>query len=188
MKATRKLLWPASLCLFSVLCAVACAGGPPPQGEPSVAVRVLNRSEIKSRWGAISSANPFLEPRGLIKGQPDEFIVIEVDFFLPARSSLSFDASAEGADGQTVAWMKDAAAFFDYWSVWDTMGDSSKRAATIQSDYLRGKAFAYPSGNHRYFLVLVGKNPLPRPATIRVAAQMENLGRSWELPLPEHGR
>jgi hypothetical protein len=148
-----------------------------------VAVRVLDRSEIKSRWGSVASANPFLEPRGLIKGQSDEFVVIEVDFFLSARSSLSIDAYAEGADGQTVAWMKDAAAFSDYWFVWDTMGDSSKRAAKIQSDYLRMKTFSYPRGNHRFYVVLIGKNPLPRPATIRVAVQMADGTHNWDLPL-----
>lgn len=185
MKDIRKFALLALILPFFGLCAVACAGGPPPQGEPSAEVRVLDRSEIKSSWGSRPTVNPFLEPTGLIQGQPNEFVVIEVKFSLPSRSAFGVDAYAEGADGQEIAWMKDAGEFSDYWSVWEKMGNSSQRGSKIESYYLPGKTFTYPRGTYRYLVALVGKNPLPRPATIRVVVRMTDGIHNWDFPLAD---
>ncbi len=175
------------LCLIGIsLSAFACASLPPPDSAPTVSARLLSKAEIKNSWGNLPSTNPFLEPSGMVKGQPDEFVVLQLDFSLPSRMAVNISASVESPDFRQLAWLKDASDFEAYWVLWESMGNAGEREAKLGRKYLPGSRYTYPRGTYSYLVVVMGENPMPRPATIKVQAIIPGIEpKAWTFPLPE---
>lgn len=173
MKVPRH--WNTSLLIALLpLVVLGCATAPASEpSSPSASVKLLSKAEIKDACGVSASVNPFLAPSGMIKGQPDEFVVLDIELALPSRMEVEVTASAETSEGKQVAYMKDATSLSEYWVIWEPMGSANTRQDKIENYCLPASNYTYSKGLRHYFVVLVGKNPLPRPSIAKVQVTIQ---------------
>jgi hypothetical protein len=160
-----------------------------PLAKPGASIQVLDRNAVKSYFGPNPSTDPFIEPAGLLQGQKSEFVVIELRLNLVAKARVTLFATAETPDGATVAQLLDAEGMLAYWAGWPGLGGHTgeeSRGKKIDDYCIPSPSFIASKGASRYIAVLVGKNPLPRPATVRIHALVEGLEpQLLVLPLAE---
>jgi hypothetical protein len=147
-----------------------CTSLPPP-AEPKATVGLLGPSEVASpRFGALSESNPYLARTPLIGKPKEEFIVLQIDIALPANTQVSVAASALSGDGHIAAEVMSAEKLVTYGAAWiNNLADSKTRERRIRSTYLPAQMFDAKAGTSTYYLVLMGKYPIPRPCSILCA-------------------
>ncbi|HWR12715.1 MAG TPA: hypothetical protein VN445_12900 [Rectinemataceae bacterium] len=125
-----------------------------------------------SRYGQSYESNPYLEPKTLLRGKLNEFFIAKLSFNLREESRISIIADAIALDGTKAATAYDQDGFRDYWTF--VSGDStegknfSKKMNTIAQTCVYSMQFTQKAGQNTMFLPMVGKNPIPRPATIYI--------------------
>jgi hypothetical protein len=170
-------------CLLTVIFAVGlsfagCAGAPEGASGsgPAVTCRLLPKTDIWS-YGSTWASNPFLAPSALIKGTPDEFAVFRIVLTLPEAGRVGIQGSVQDAAGNTVARLFDLDEMRRYWSDWGDSTDRSSRdrLGMLEQWYVPSLDFAAHKGRSQLVFVMMGKNPLPRPATAMVSISLNNV-------------
>lgn len=172
------------------LASVGCITPPLPT-EVSISARLLPRAAILSRYGKKAGENPFIEPSGIFMGQREEFAVVELGISLPAKSTLSIAAQLDGSEGPG-AELKLREDFHLYWSTYEDIEGGYLRSSKIDSACPISAQFDSSAGTRTYYLVFVGKNPIPRPAEISVQVVIKGQPmKAFTIPLtnpvPEKG-
>lgn len=148
--------------------------------------RLLDKSAIKLDYGTKWTDNPYLEPAGIVTGQKQEFAIIELRFALPSPRQVSISASLEDQNGQSVADFYNRDALHHFWATWDELGNSSARDAKIDNACLDSTSIRVPKWNKSYYVVFIGKNPIPRPAVAKIQVQIEGEDtREFRFELPD---
>jgi hypothetical protein len=165
--------------------AAACASGP--QGTtPEVSCALLSSWDLGS-YGSSYVSNPFMAPTSLLKGAPDEFVPLGLTLSLPEAATVNIDASVRNETGDVVARLYTLPEMEQYWSNWGDATDrtSRDRLQTLDRWYIPGAQIAAHKGRTEYVMVLMGKKPLPRPASVMVAVSI-NAGdpQMFTFPLP----
>lgn len=172
------------LAVTMALC-FSCASAPAIT-EASVSVRMPSDAELKSAYGYNFEVNPYLEPSSIIRGKPDEFIVLRIDLSLPAPAHVDVSARIVAPDGTVVAQPKDPEQMRLYWDMWEGKDvDKTKRFTVLDRSYLPSFSLEARAGKTTYYVVLMGKNPLTRPGRVEASllvAGMEPCLFSAELP------
>jgi len=115
-------------------------------------------------------------PGGLLMGYPHEFVVLKIAINAISQTDIMVDQiAAIGTDGKPVARYYDLPEFCDYLSGWASLSKILPQNLEIAKDtYLPGPDFQTRKGQRTYYAVLIGKNPLPRPFTIKVSLGFNN--------------
>lgn len=171
MKITSKVVL-ISLCIASVW---SCASAPEAI-QPYASIRVMTVDELQSAYGYSFEVNPYLEPSALIRGKPYEFSVLRIEISTSGSAAAVLSASVVGADGTVLASAKDLEQMKLFWDMWEGSDpNKGRRLTSLERSYLPGYSFEQKPGRRVYYLVLMGKNPLPRPATIEATLLVEGL-------------
>jgi hypothetical protein len=183
MKASHVcIIGCASLVLLFAL--VGCASSPPITSS-SASLSFASPQELRASYGYNYLTNPYLEPVSLLRGKKNEFIVLKIDLELAVPARVKFYASALSPDGKEVAELKNIELFQLYWDMQAEGEGSGRRAPNLQRSYLPGFEFTARKGRNTYYAVLIGANPIPRPAT--VSAELNVVGLDsivFEAELP----
>jgi len=124
-----------------------------------------------------------MEPDGIFMGQREEFAVVELVINLPARSTVSLGAQLDGPEGPG-AELKLREDFHSYWSTYEDIDGAYLRSSKIDVACPISSQFDSPAGKRTYYLVFVGKNPIPRPAVISVQVVVKGQPmESFTIPL-----
>ena len=150
--------------------------------EP-LTITLVDKAAIKSAYGVRFATNPYLEPYGLFTGQKNEFVVVEARFNLPDPHVVLFDAAVYGPDETVLATLYDRAAMHRFWADWEGLANPETRKSAIDNACMPAARYAVPKGKRRYFLVCVGLNPLPRPASVRGSVVFDD-GRRVDFDFP----
>ena len=185
---TRKIGFAiASIAILMLV--TSCASSPSSvssEGAPAVSVRLLSGEEIKSAFGKNYETNPYMPYKGLISGAKEEFIVLKVEVPMTQNGAVSVFCSALGPDGKEVATQRDIREMENYWYPigGKTEVNIEKRISMLRRSYMRSNPYAAKAGKSSFIVVLIGKNPLPRPAKVEVqvmAAGLESASFSFDL-------
>jgi hypothetical protein len=150
-----------------------------------VSLRLVSADEIIRSYGPSPNSNPYLSPSSLVLGKPNEFVVMEVRFRAGMMGKAHFDAVLATA-GTTDAVLMTKEAMVDFWTLWQNGEQNmSRRFAIIESSYMRSQDFSLVNAP-RFWAVIRGKNPLPRPAEIKATISIDGKEPfSISIPLPE---
>jgi len=109
-----------------------------------------------------------------------------MDLELPSKTDVDFTAYVQDSTGKKTAEYKDLESMRFFWSYWETDREKdNQRSLTLTQTYAPRQFFTARRGRSSYYIVLMGKNPLPRPATIFAqvnVAGLELMTFEWELP------
>ncbi len=145
-----------------------------PEYNPSLPQVIMARAESAdfSRYGQSFESNPYLEPKTLLRGKLNEFFIVKLSLNLREESRIAIIAEAFAPDGTKVANSYDQDGFKDFWTF---AGGSNaegknfnKQMNTIAQTCVPSMQFIQKAGQRTMFLPMVGKNPIPRPATIYI--------------------
>jgi hypothetical protein len=181
----RFMCLPAAILGVAVFMA-SCATEPPGTGTTGVSCTLLNWLDLGS-YGANYTTNPFLAPTSMLKGTPDEFVALDLMLSLPDSATVNLDGAVRSDSGDLVARMNDLPQMRDYWDNWGDRTDKTSRTRldTLNRWCMPSSQFVAHKGRTEYVIVLMGKNPLPRPASVVVSVSL-NAGdpQTFTFPLP----
>jgi hypothetical protein len=156
----------AFLGIALLLSLAACATAPKGM-EDSVHIVIVPKEELKAKFGSNFRTNPFLAPSTVMMGEPVEFVVLRVEVNASRKADLLVNASINGAEGQEMAKASSLNEMTEFWRMWqDDDVTMDKRQSTLESCYLRDAHIAVKPGRDAYYLVLMGKKPIPRPSAV----------------------
>jgi len=167
------------------MAAVGCAttGG---AALAPVTCRLLSPAEVAT-YAPSRPINPFIAHGSFILKSPDEFVVLDLALNLPEQARVSVAASVNDEVGTPVAALWTRTQMHMYW---DHMQDITDRDDRIRQDtldryYPPASDFNARRGRTEWILVLVGKNPVPRPATVQVSVSLNGAeAQMFSFPLP----
>ncbi|HEY9054098.1 MAG TPA: hypothetical protein VIO60_04695, partial [Rectinemataceae bacterium] len=146
-----------------------------PQYDPSLPqVSIVRATESDIRqFGKISSENPYIEPRTLLRGKTDEFFILRIDFNLPENAEITIVAKAEAPAGKKPAKAYSAPEFRDFWNariIKDNENDAlnQRKYTSIDRSCVPSFDFRQKAGRGSAFLPFASENPMPRPMLFRV--------------------
>ena len=131
--------------------------------------------------------NPFIAPNTMLKGRPNEFVVLRLDVTVAQPSELSIAANVKSEDGVSQAQLYSLNEMQSYWSDWGDQSDysSRERLSTLNRYYLPKLDFVAHAGQRYYLFILVGKYPIKRPATVSASVTVgSSQPQYFEVPLP----
>lgn len=173
----------ASLCAL----AISCSSVPPPGTQPQVSIHLLQSSDLW-QYGSDAETNPFIAPNTMLKGRPNEFVVLRLDVSLAKPTELSIAADVRSADGISQATLYNLSDMQSYWSDWGDQSSysSRQRANTLARYYVPKIDFVAPAGTRYYIFMLVGKYPIKRPAAVSASVIIGSSSQPqyFEVPLP----
>lgn len=145
----------------------ACATARLPITENTATLSLLDSGSVSSKYGNTFSINPFIAPKG-IRGEPYEFIIIELNTGFLSASRVELELSVKDASANEVASLWDKNDFIDMWKGYLTNeANMLKREERIKDYMVPGYIFQVPRGRDTYVIPLIGKRPIPRPYTIK---------------------
>ena len=170
--------------LFSLL--FSCVSAPKIL-EPSIRLSVASIDELKAKFGYTYKTNPYLEPVSSFAGKKNEFVVLRIELNLIKASRLVAKATIVSSDrGKELARVYDMERFKLYWDMQAEGPKDSIRESNIQRSYLPWLSFNAKSGSSIYYLVLVGPNPIDRPAKLSAQLFVEGLNpQVLDIDLPQ---
>jgi hypothetical protein len=184
----KSFCFVAVILLAAGLSITGCASAPAERSgsSPAISCRLLPKTDIWS-YGPTYATNPFLAPSGLIKGTPDELAVLRIDLTLPESARIGIQGSVQDSAGNTVARLLDLNELRTYWSDWGDRTDKSSRdrLGMLERWCVPSLEFNAHGGRSQYVIVMMGKNPLPRPASVVVSVTLNNVEAgsfTFELP------
>lgn len=181
---SKKYALGALFAVITVTMLLSCAGTPRPT-ENQVTIKLMDTRSIQLWGGQTYNDNPYLPPQGLIQGKPYELAVVKIDANLVAAADFEMQARLVGAEGKDSAVLYSLEDMRYFWASWPgSEGDIMRRLDRLERSYLPSLRFRAPRGSSTWYLVFVGKNPIPRPATVLVKAFIgQSAPYSAELPL-----
>lgn len=176
-----------ALVLMAVIASLWSCASAPMVVKPSASVRLMTVDELQSAYGYNFAVNPYLEPSSLIRGKPYEFSVLRIEIATSENAAVAVSAKVLGADGSALAEAKDLEQMKLLWDMWEGKdSDKNRRLTSLERSYLPGPSFVQKPGSRVYYLVLTGKYPYPRPATVEVSLLVEGLDPvTFSQALPE---
>lgn len=160
------------IALLSMVFLASCSTVP--EYNPSQPQVIIARAESGdfSRYGQSFESNPYLEPKTLLRGKLNEFFVAKLSFNLQQDSRITIIAEAKAPDGTNVATAYDRDGFSEFWT-FVSGGNTedknfNKKMNTIIQTCIPSMQFIQKAGQSTMYLPIVGKNPIPRPATIYI--------------------
>lgn len=174
------LLLAAAIALLSAGCASVPIGS-----EPQASCTLLSSMDAGT-YGTNFFTNPFMKPSSLIRGTPDEFVVLDLTLRLPESATVNLEGSVTQDSGDTVARMYTLKEMHTYWDGWGDNSDvtSRTRIEALERYYAPSDQFQAHKGRSEYVVVLMGKNPLPRPATVEFSVSINGVPQPFKFPLP----
>ncbi|MCE1209990.1 MAG: hypothetical protein LWX23_11040 [Spirochaetia bacterium] len=119
-----------------------------------------------------------MEPRTLVRGKLNEFFIVRVDFNLPADTMVAILATATSPSGEEVARVYDIQGLKDFWwALTITDNDSGlydRKLTAIERSCIPSFDFKQRAGKRSLFIPFIGKNPIPRPATLSVQVVLDS--------------
>ncbi len=179
-------------CAMAVLCAlslfVSCASSPGNAARIStVNVSMLSQDEVRHTGsGSTFTENPYLVPEGIVKGKPYEFIVLRVDFKLESATTVEIQAKTIDANGLSNVPLFGLEEMKSLWEAWPGKeADVLRRSDALERTYMPALVQKSSRGSRTWYLVFVGKNPIPRPTKVAVKAFIgESAPSVFEFELP----
>lgn len=150
-----------------VLTLAGCATSPGnPIEIPSASARIVGRQELARKFGTDFLKNPYLEPVTLFRGKLEEFVVIEVSLSLPTARNVVIRADVRSKDGAILAEQKDLSYMYTFTQAIISADDRDEiiRTDKLTRSYLPAASISGKAGYTKYLVVLMGKNPIPRPS------------------------
>lgn len=184
---TIKCLLPIGLVLALAAALSSCATAKPVL-EPSVSIKLVHQKDVKSGvLGNNQQENPYMQPSSIIRKQEDEFVVLRLFVNVPEKADVSVKASVLQADGTQGAVLQTRESLQDFWTKWE--GDpilNKNRSITLDQTYIPDTYFVAGKGRNDYYIVLIGKYPIPRPARVQAEVRVFGLpAYTFEAELPE---
>jgi len=175
-----------SLFIVSVLIAfsfTACSSVPQEKiTSPSVTIRLATKNEIEMQgW---LEGNPYRTPGDIVLGGGSEdFVVLVADFALPQAEIASL-VYTKAEDDSVHFYDRDA--FLNWWSTKGSkdIKEIRSRERTIQLNCLPSGDIKVPAGRHKYFIVFIGKDPLPKTIEIKGQMLLGNDGVDFDVKWP----
>jgi hypothetical protein len=176
----------AILGLAAAYALLSCASSPKmdPNALPEIQVRLAPERDLAHR-GVSFTVDPLVPPLRLFE-KSDEFVSFAIEIRSPKPIHVAFDGDVKSENGELVARLYTADELRDYWKARTTRGDKNLngRLEVINRYYAPSLSFDVRSGNHEYYLVCVGKNPLPRPAEAELFVSIgDEAPQSFFFPL-----
>ena len=176
----------ASLAVFAVtLLAVSCASQPAnASGKPGASCKVLSFGDLGT-YGASFFSNPFMQPSSILSGTPEELVVLDLSLSLPDSATVDLDGSVKVPTGEVVARVYSLSEMQDFWNGWGDKSSATSRTRidTLTRYYAPSDHFMARKGNAEYIVVLMGKNPLPRPAMVELTVSLNAVTQSFTFSL-----
>lgn len=175
---------------FAAVLMASCVS-PPSLKAPGIKVSYYPQPAVMNGiFGNTQDENPYFEPTTIFLPKKHEFIVLRFDFSFEHDTSVDVIASALDERGLPVAELKTEDEMQVFWDGWQGIPNLNKqRSQILAQTYLPGFSFIAPKGYRSYYCILMGKNPLIRPAMIKIRIQAEGLPvQMYELPLPERNQ
>ena len=184
-RATKSAIRTGCMLAIILFATGACATAPFPS-SPEVTFALLSVRDLGT-YGQTFASNPFLAPSGFVHGAPDEFVAVGLKLALPDAGTVSLDGSVRTPDGREVARFYSLPEVQKYWSDWGDQSDlnSRSRLDTLNRWYPSASQFQAGKGRSEYVVILVGKNPLPRPATVTLTVTLNGGPQEFTFPLPD---
>jgi len=142
--------------------------------DPAAPLVSIERAEPKelSKYGVSYETNPFLEPRSLIRGKFNEFIIIKVNLNLPSETNMSITVSCTGPDGKETGKPYSRQMFEEYWLFYSSENDNpasvNRRNNTIGKYTFFSFEGRESGGVKTRYIPVIGPNPILRPSNIDV--------------------
>jgi len=149
-----------------------CAGVPKvvdPSGVDLSLSRLTER-QMLALYGAGTDddPNPYVTPGSLLSSSDAEYIVLRLDVVAARRALISLnEVTARDDSGKQLATLytwPDFKAWLKSWSMDDKVLNIEYVKA--ESSYIPGMDFQVGVGRRSYYLVLIGKRPIPKPCTV----------------------
>ncbi len=161
-------------CILGLLLVFAegCATIAAPITTPDVTAKLVPDRDL-AQHGVSFTADPFLAPATLLMPQ-DEFVTMTITLALPLAAHVTISGGVEDGTGKSIARLYSKQELHDYWLARGRAQDPDmvKRLSYLDTFYVPSLAFAGFRGRHEYYVVMVGKRPLPRPATVILAVSL----------------
>lgn len=166
----------------------SCASSPGKAArESSVNIAMMSQEELRlSGGGSTFKENPYLVPEGLIKGKSNEFIVLRADFYLATAATVEIQVNALDPVGASVLDIMNLEDMKSFWEAWPGKeADIMRRSDWLERTYIPSLVQKSVRGSRTWYLVFVGKNPIPRPTKVLVKAFIgESAPSLFEFDLP----
>ena len=188
---TGRLMRAKSAILHAMILAVAlsssgCTTGPATAAAPPVACVLLSASQI-GQYGLSRAVNPFFPRASLVRKAADEFVVLQLNLSLSEPTRIAIGGAVRDTAGNEVARLQSLSQMQEYWRFGEDVSDRDARSRmdSLTRYYAPALQFAPRRGRHEYIVVLLGKNPLPRPATAVLSVSLNDAeSQSFTFPLP----
>jgi hypothetical protein len=143
------------------------------EAVPSVNVRLAPRHDI-ARHGIGASDDPLEAPMALLH-QRDEFVPFVVELELPRAVSVSIDGAVRDPDGAEAARLYGPDELRDYWKarLSSTNRSLPRLLSAIDRHYVPKLDFNARRGRWEYYVMCIGKAPIPRPSTARISVTID---------------
>jgi hypothetical protein len=177
-------IFPA-LALALVLAGCVSTGTGTP-AEP-FSVTVVSGSELRSRFGASFSGNPFISAKPTIAQKAEDYIVLRLA--VNSENGMDLDmvhAQAVDEKGNVCASAFTREKFTDLVKFKSSpYAENSDKLNKIGWYYLPAMKMRVPKGTRSYLLVLVGTHPIPEAVTVQVRLLIDGEDKTFEIPVSE---
>lgn len=142
--------------------------------DPSAPLISIERAEPKelSKYGVSYETNPFIEPRSLIRGKLNEFVIVKVNLNLPSEASISITVSCTGSDGNETGKPYSRQMFEEYWLFYSSENDNPASVNRRNNTIGKYTFFSFDGresgGVKTRYIPVVGPNPILRPSIVDV--------------------
>lgn len=197
------------LALSTAMLFFSCASNPATV-VPKQTITLIPQALVKNGvLGNQQDENPYIEPASLIFGKKNEFVVLRLDIASPDDVYVDFNAEVILEDTTVGATQKTKEDMIQFWAepedyrdptakkaqvekgLWDggSPNLNTQRRITLDQTYLPAPNFVMKKGTHSYYVVLMGKYPIQRPAKLHARLQVgEQLPIIIDMDLPEASR
>jgi hypothetical protein len=157
----------AFLIIATVLVFSSCTTSKEYNSVPATLQYYPQLAMMNAIFGNTQDENPYIEPRSLLKGRENEFVVLGFYFNLPAGSTFEIEAHAINDELGIVAEIQSIEQMGEFWSVWTGNEKLNRqRDSVLSQTYVPSLAVNTMKKRSTYYVVLMGKYPIPRPTII----------------------
>jgi hypothetical protein len=158
------------------------AGDP---GDP-VSLVVLSEKDVRAQYGRTFMENPYISPSSSILPTYNDYVVVKLNFntmgsvpMIVQRAEVTDDRGKDFASFMTREKFEE----FAMNQSPDQANNTLKRNM-IGWYYLPQTTMTLEAGKHSYLIVMVGRHPIPDTATIHIDVSLNNVDRTFDIPVP----
>jgi hypothetical protein len=155
----------------------------------SVSVALDSTKEIRIKFGADSSKNPFILKGGSITGSSNDFVEAHLSLVTNEGATVELlEAKVVDKENKTKAWLFEYPAFSKFVAQVGNPDDSSgalKRQNLVDWNYLPSQSFLLKRGKYEYMMVFYGKHPIPDDLQLYVRLTVNDKEQEFNLPVPD---